>query len=295
MSVPVAATEGGAGHYIVGAYATPGAGIVPPQPGLYWSDSNLYYGASASSTHQIPVAGNIVSGLRADFSSFALSAIYVPRVDLGQFTIAAGVTLPGQYMDVEGTLGSRSRSDTSGGLGDMIITPAIVGWHAGGDFLQTRLDIFAPTAGYNLGSLANIGMGYWTFTPTVAYTHIVPEIGLDISANLGIDFNTRNEKTGYQSGTLLHFDTAVTKSIGTTGVGLGLLGSILYQISDDTGVLASRLDGFQGRSFAVGPVVRYAFEVGKVAINSSLRWAPEFAVQNRISGNAVYLNFAGSF
>src|ERR1700733_15245119 len=94
-SVPVAATEGAAGHYIIGAYATPGAGIVPPQPGLYWSDSNLYYGASVSSKHQIPVGGNIVSGLRAEFSSFALSAIYVPRVDLGKVTIAAGITLPG--------------------------------------------------------------------------------------------------------------------------------------------------------------------------------------------------------
>ena len=37
-----AATEGVAGRYIPGAYAGPGAGIVPPTPGVgYWAISNL--------------------------------------------------------------------------------------------------------------------------------------------------------------------------------------------------------------------------------------------------------------
>jgi hypothetical protein len=294
-SIPATAMESGAGHYIIGAYAAPAAGIVPPVPGLYWSNVNLYYGASASGSLQLPVAGKIVTGLRAEFSSFAFNAIYVPKLDLGPFTFAAGITLPGQYLDSKATLGGLSRSDTSGGFGDMAISPAILGWHSGGNFAQARLDIFAPTGSYKLGSLANIGMNYWTFTPTVAYTHLDLALGLDISASLGIDFNTRNESTDYQSGTLLHFDTAVTKTVGSTGLGLGVLGSILYQISDDSGALADRLDGFRGRSFSVGPVAQYAFKLGGTEINSALRWAPEFAVQNRLSGNAVYANFSGRF
>ncbi len=227
---PASATESGAGHYITGTYAAPGAGIVPPQPGLYWSNVNLVYDASASNSLQLPVAGNIVTGLRGTFSSFALSAIYVPPVKLGPFTIAAGITLPGQYMDASASLGSRTRSDTSGGFGDMVITPFILGWNAGPHFLQTRLDIFAPTGPYKFGSLANIGMNYWTFTPTLAYTYLNPALGLDVSANLGIDFNTTNEKTNYHSGAMLHFDSAVTKSIGTSGLGLGVLFAVLSQI-----------------------------------------------------------------
>ncbi|GBQ80686.1 hypothetical protein AA13595_0410 [Gluconacetobacter johannae DSM 13595] len=289
------ATEGGAGHYIVGAYATPGAGILPPQPGLYWSDVNLYYDAGTRKSQDIPVAGNVVTGLDAAFSSFALSAIYVSNLHLGPVAFGAGITLPGQYLDARGSIGRLSRSDTSGGLGDMIVTPVILGWHSRGHFLQGRADIFAPTGPYNRGSLANIGTNYWTFTPTVAYSWIQRKIGLDISANVGIDIKTTSDKTNYRSGALLHLDTAATKTIGTAGPGLGLAGSILYQITDDTGVLAIRLGGFQGRSFAVGPVGRYRFKLGGIAINSSLHWLPEFAVRKRHSGNAVYLSFAGRF
>ncbi|WP_204736507.1 SphA family protein [Gluconacetobacter azotocaptans] len=289
------ATEGGAGHYIVGAYVTPVAGVLPPQPGLYWSDVNLYYDAGARKSQEIPVAGNVVTGLHAAFSSFALSAIYVSNLHVGPVAFAAGITWPGQYLDARGSIGRLSRSDTSGGLRDMIITPVILGWHSGGHFLRGRIDIFAPTGPYNRGSLANIGMNYRTFTPTVSYSWTQPKIGLDISENVGIDVNTTNDKTKYRSGALFHLDTAATKTIGTAGPGLGLAGSLLYQITDDTGALAIHLGGFQGRSFAVGPVGRYTFKVGGMAINSSLRWLPEFAVRKRPSGNAVYLSFTGRF
>jgi hypothetical protein len=292
---PAAATEAGAGHYIIGSYAAPAAGIVPPQPGVYWANVNLYYGADASGSLTLPIAGNLVTGLRGDFSNFALSGIYVPKLDWGPFTFATGVTLPAQYLNSRGAVGGFSRSDNSGGFGDMIITPAILGWHSGGHFFQARVDIFAPTGPYKVGSLANIGMNYWTFTPTVAYTYLDPHLGIDVSGSLGIDFNTPNESTNYQSGTLLHLDTSVTKSIGTTGLSLGLLGSMLYQIGDDSGGLAARLGGFRGQAFAVGPVASYAFKLGRMETNSSLRWAPEFAVEKRLSGHAVYLSFSGRF
>lgn len=292
---PASATEAGAGHYVTGAAATPGAGVVPPVPGLYWSNANIFYEGTISKSLQVPVGGNLVLGLRADFTSIGFTGIYVPKVSLGPFTIAAGLTVAGQYVDAEADVGARSRSDNSGGFGDMAITPAILGWHSGHNFVQARLDIFAPTAGYNRGSLANIGMGYWTFTPTVAYTYLDPVLGIDASASLGIDFNTTNSKTEYRSGALLHLDTAFTKKIGTTGLSLGVLASMLEQIQDDSGRLARLLNGFRGQAFAVGPIIGYDFKLGRMDVSSSLRWAPEFATRNRPTGNAVYLTFAGRF
>ena len=112
-SAPASATEAAAGHYVTGVAAGPGAGIAPPPPGHYWSNVNPYYTASASSSLQLPVAGNIVTGLDIEFVSAGLTAIYVPPVKLGPFTIATGSTVAGQYVRGTATLGARSRRITA--------------------------------------------------------------------------------------------------------------------------------------------------------------------------------------
>ena len=156
----------------------------------------------------------------------------------------------------------------------MVISPTLLGWNTGPHLLQARLNVFALTGPYKVGSLANVGMNYWTFTPTLAYTYLDPTLGLDVSASLGIDLNTRNEKADYRSGALLHFDRAVTKNIGTTGFGVGVLFAFPTQIQDDRGVLADRLGGFRGQSFSLGLLARYNFKLGRMEVNSMLRWAP---------------------
>jgi hypothetical protein len=68
------ATESGAGHYIIGTDAAPAAGIVPP-PGLYWSNTDLCYLASASGSLKLPVAGRIVTSLSGEFVNASLTGI----------------------------------------------------------------------------------------------------------------------------------------------------------------------------------------------------------------------------
>jgi hypothetical protein len=177
----------------------------------------------------------------------------------------------------------------------MVITPAIIGWHSGTNFVQARLDIYAPTGSYREGSLANIGMNYWTFTPSVSYTRIEPSLGMNFSVSVGIDFNTTNNADGYHSGTMFHGSATALKTIGSTGASLGLLFSMMEQISNDTGGLADVLGGLRGQAFAVGPVGTYEFDLGGTHVNSSLRWAPEFEVRNRLAGNAIFLTFSARF
>ena len=72
------ATEAIAVRYIPGAYAGPGAGIVPPMPGAYWAMANVYYNGSAGGN--MPFGDNqIALGLKADIWNTVLAGVYVPN------------------------------------------------------------------------------------------------------------------------------------------------------------------------------------------------------------------------
>ena len=89
-----AATEGVAGRYIPGAYAGPGAGIVPPMPGTYWAISNLYYHGEAGG--EVPFGNNTIAlGLEADMWATIFAGVYVPELDLpGNWTYAVQGAVP---------------------------------------------------------------------------------------------------------------------------------------------------------------------------------------------------------
>ncbi|WP_424812594.1 SphA family protein [Roseococcus sp. YIM B11640] len=286
------ATEAAAGHYIIGTYSAPAAGVVPPEPGLYWGSSTLYYNGTMGRTAQVPIAGQLKSGLEAGFFSTSFAALYVPRLDWGNFTLAMGVTLPVQNLDSRVFLGQRGISENNWSFGDMVITPVQLGYRSGQDFFQARLDVFAPTGNYSTSSIANVGMNYWTFVPTLAYTRL--GANYDISVNLGVDINTRNTATDYTSGAMLHVDTSFIHDVAP-GFGLGIIAAMMYQIEDDRGGIAARLNGFRGRSFAVGPIARYNFKIGNASLSTMLSWAPEFGVENRPSGNAFQFRISGRF
>lgn len=145
-----------------------------------------------------------------------------------------------------------------------------------------------------VGTVDNTGMNYWTFSPNVSYTYFDPARGLDFSVNAGIDFNTENPDTDYHSGTMTHLDALVIKHFNER-FSAGIFGSVLYQLEDDEGGLADRLDGFKGRSYAIGPIITYEAGPKERPINIALSWAPEFGGKNRPKGNAVYLSVSGSF
>jgi hypothetical protein len=289
---PARATEAAAGHYIIGANAAPGAGVVPPEPGLYWGAQTLYYQGTLGRSVQLPIAGRIQSGLEAGFFSTSVAGLYVPKLDLGNFSLAFGVALPLQNMDARVFSGMRERSENNWSFGDMVITPVAVGYRSGANFFQARLDIFAPTGNYSTSSIANVGMNYWSFVPNISYTRLGRNY--DLSINAGIDLNTRNEATRYTSGAMFHLDASAIYDVAP-GFGLGILASMMSQVQDDRGGIAARLNGFRGQSFAVGPIARYNFALGQTHLSTMVSWAPEFGVENRPTGNAFQFRVSGRF
>ena len=292
------AAEAVAGRYVPGAFAGPGAGIVPPVPGVYWGWSNVYYHGDASKA--VPFGDSSVAvGLKGDTFQSILAGIYVPELDLpGNWTYAVEVALPFGYSKAEAAVGSADVVQDTAGLGDITITPLLFGWHndAKDLWISTGLSITAPTGKYQAGDLAFIGLNYWTFSPSIGITKLIPEHGLDLSAKFGIDINTRNSDTDNYSGATAHLDLAVTKAV-TERWQVGAIAGFLYQFEDDDSDFANaRSDGFKGRSVAVGPLVKYKADFGEgKEVDFSLSWAHELAVENRMKGDAVFFNVSGKF
>lgn len=289
------ATEAAMGRYTPGLFAVPGAGIVPPMPNVYWQSTSFVYFGSAGDDLEIPIGGTAQFGLSADIIATSMTGLWVPDIKLGDnLTFAISGTFPVGYMKVDAALGPFGASDHVTDIGDIMVAPTI-GWNEGANFVSAALRIYGPTGGWEKNALANIGLNYWTFSPTLAYTHLVPEKSIDFSFVAGLDINTENTATDYTSGLLAHFDAILTKKF-ENNVGIGIFASALLQVTkDDGGVIADRLDGFEGRSFAIGPVLTYTGGTKESPVSFSMNWAPEFGVKNRLEGNAVYLNISGAF
>lgn len=289
------ATEAAMGRYTPGLFAVPGAGIVPPMPNVYWQSTSFVYFGSAGDDLEIPIGGTAQFGLSADIIATSMTGLWVPDIKLGDnLTFAISGTIPVGYMKVDAALGPFGASDHVTDIGDIMVAPTI-GWNEGANFVSAALRIYGPTGGWEKNALANIGLNYWTFSPTLAYTHLVPGKGIDFSFVAGLDINTENTATDYTSGLLAHFDAILTKKF-ENNVGIGIFASALLQVTkDDGGVIADRLDGFEGRSFAIGPVLTYTGGTKESPVSFSMNWAPEFGVKNRLEGNAVYLNISGAF
>jgi hypothetical protein len=293
-----AATEGVAGRYIPGAYAGPGAGIVPPTPGVaYWAISNLYYHGEAGGN--VPFGDNEVAlGLEADMWATILAGVYVPELDMpGNWTYAVQAAVPVGWTRATAEVGPFGRTEEVTGLGDITIVPLLFGWHndAMNAWFSAQLGITAPTGEWTEGSLAFIGLNYWTFSPMVGFTYLVPEQGLDFSAKFGVDINTENPDTDYYSGAMAHLDLSVTKNL-TPNFAIGAIAGFLQQIEDDDSAFANgRSDGFRGRSIAVGPMISYKAKFGETEVDFRLKWAHEVEVENRMKGDAIFFDISGKF
>ena len=170
----------------------------------------------------------------------------------------------------------------------------MLGWTNGGLKYDVRLTIYAPTGDYNKNDLANAGKNYWTFEPMVALSYISSKIGLEVSAFAGVDFNTKNDATDYQTGDQFHIDMTVAEHLplGKLGVfGLGANAFYYQQITGDSGSGAV-LGGFEGRTVGVGPVLSYATKIGKTDVVAEAKWLPELDVENRMKGDYVWFKLA---
>jgi hypothetical protein len=296
-STSVMATEGALGRTITGTMITPYVGIIPPTPGLQFSFNFADYSGNIGGSKQTPIGGLTALNLHASMDLFTATMAYIWNTKPGRWNFASMLTLPYISSDVRadlsvGQLTGRA-TDSSSGMYDLYFAPVIASYHVSQvEHWSFGVYIYAPTADYTKGQLANNGLNIWTFTPAVGYTHLFQEGTLELSSLAGVDIYTKNTATNYSNGSVFHIDGLLMKRTAS-GWGFGAAGGWIQQIDNDTGATADLLHGFKGHALGLGPAMDFTKSWSKTdKVSITLRWLKEFDVKNRIEGNPLMLNMS---
>jgi hypothetical protein len=292
-ALPALAVEGALGRTLPGVWIQPQGAVIGPSPGFSFTTMPIGYMGAIGGGRLVPIGGSIFANVDANISSNYLVPQYVYKTETPKVSLSSSFMGVVNWVGSNGSLQfndvSRSRSNSNGGMGDVVIVPLTAGIHfSDTNNLAISTMIFAPTGQFRPGNLSNLGMGEWTIMPNLAHTYLWEKRGLEFDNFVGFDIYSQNTITKYTSGTMFHWDGMVIQYLSKR-VGLGVIGSNLTQITNDRGPVAAVLHGFEGRAWGVGPMVLYVAKVEKPGVIVQLRWVNEFEVTNLLKGNAFVL------
>lgn len=136
---------------------------------------------------------------------------------------------------------------------------------------------------------SHLGANRWGLDIGTAFTMGNFKRGREFSVVLGVTLNDENPDTEYRSGTELHLELVYKQHL-PNGLGFGLAGYYYQQLTADSG--SNLLGDFKGRVAALGPELSYQFKAAGRTMGLDLRWYHEFAAQNRLKGDAVFLTLS---
>jgi len=295
------AEQSGSGHYMPGATAS-FIDASPGQPG--WVFENIfmnYNDGTFGGSRGLPFGGNIDLNVTANATAEIPLVMFTPDYHVLGALPSFAVAVPVVWMDIKagGTIDSHGlsytvpREDNASGLGDIEMIPLMLGW-TNGDFKYGAVcAVYAPTGEYDKNNLANVGLGYWTFTPEVTISWLSSKIGTEVSVFTGLDFNTKNTDADYQSGDLFHIDATVAQHLPLFGgfAGVGANGFYIKQITGDSGS-GARLGSFKAETYGIGPALSYAHKLGKHDLVCEVKWLPQLDSKNTTKGDYVWVKIA---
>jgi len=260
------------------------AGVFPP-PGLYLINYQLYYGARTFKDAD----GHSVPGSDATLAANAVRVVYSSTIEFAGGNLGWHAIVPLMYKNatipptVDGSLS---------GLGDMYLSPIIIGWHFDNNFhLTAGLDVILPTGKYSRNRTVNLGSNQFTFEPVVAVSKIFDN-GLVLDAKLMYDIHTRNNATSTRTGDQFHMDYAATVPVSeSTPLRAGISGYYFKSVRPDRNRNGS-IHNSREQTFAIGPLLRLdASERTSVTFKAQF----ESNTENRFEGNTFWLKIVHAF
>jgi hypothetical protein len=286
------ASEAGTSTYRAG-FQDRLAGYLPP-PGFYFEQKLEFYSGSAT---RVVGEGNVQIGLHAtlpiQYSIFG----QVTKNRLWDSYYAWGLVVPVVEPEVTGRVvalgGPLDRSQSVTGLSEIEVIPMALGWHNGRSHQRAWLVVYAPTGEYSTANFVNSSLNRWAVELDYGYTFLDPTTGLEFDVTPGYTINFENPETNYLSGQEFHVDYAALQHL-RSGLGVGMVGYSFLQTTADSGS-GAMLGAFEGRTFALGPIISYDTRLGGVPVGLTAKYYSEFGVSNRFEGHSYWLNISASF
>lgn len=285
MSFRSMGTESGQIHYPIGIN-TIADGILPA-PG----DTEFYlYTQHYYSTRLNDGRGNSVDqSFSAKVYAVAPRFVHTWKESLGPFSVSSGVILPMTSVDVR----IFGRKDHSVGFGDPFVELFYLNYvnRTGTFFAFFGPGVYVPIGNYDKNRLANNGLHYWSFAPSLNLTWL-PAPRWEVSSTVYAELNATNKATHYRSGNSVDIDFAVgwRPFLTIPKLKVALQGYALKQYSDDRQDGVSVSGGNRGRALGVGPQISYDLAGGKGGV--LIKYQREFLVQNRSMGNRFWFELA---
>lgn len=269
------------------------AGVLP-EPGVQFRhDFYMYSGTEHSTVPQ----GQLTVNFKGVANIMGVTVVTPFRVLGGNYAFS----VRGAYSDISAdtTLVQPSprptalRSGSLDAFNDMVITPVIVGWHAGNLHWNVATSVWLPVGAYDKTRLANTGRNVWAWSPQLGVTYLEPKSGWDFSWAAAYVVNATNTDTNYHSGDMVHLDFAVGKMLSSQ-FKLGVVGYYAQQVTADSGIGAI-LGDRKLRVAGLGPGVTYTFVVNGMPMNLVAKYYREFDAQNTTQGDAGTLSVRVKF
>jgi len=277
------AFEGGVAPYPAGATAI-GIAEMPPIPGIFLLDQTNISNAGALYD---------ANGNKQTIPPFKMSAISnTPRI-----LISYPVTLPGGghlfsqivppivFLNTE-VFGQKAHTS---GLANLTITPVMAAWSVTPALhIATGFDFILPTGSYS-ATKAGVATGYTTYSPVLALRYDNPH-GLDIGVANRLLLNTKNGRTGYQSGNAYVADYIAGWNFGP--LKLGAAGGFLDEYANDRANGATLAHSEQ-ETFSAGPSVTYSgLAFGKMPFIVNANYQVDVIAKNAAKANGFWFNIA---
>jgi len=275
------AAEGGGSAYLGGnedfmAGALPGPGFYPIVYAFHYTADELMDGNG----DKVPVDFDL------DVTGTAFRFIYVSDMTLFGASVAWHTIIPVVNSDVEIVPAGVDASTT--GLGDIVVSPMILGWHLSKNFhLIGAMDVWLPVGEYDVDDAASIGRNYWTVAPIIAPTYI-SNTGFEISAKLQYLINFKNSDTDYTTGHEFICDYTVGQHLGNWMFGLN--GMLYLQATDDE-LSGNDISDSKGKAFSIGPAIQYNYK--NMFFNAKVQF--DTNVENRPKGEKYWFKFMYAF
>jgi hypothetical protein len=294
-ATPAFAVESGLSPYLKGAAGFM-SGFVPPEEGLYLSNTYYYFNGKAGADVR---NGRVELGVGTSLNVDLIQGTYVTDWHLFGGTYAFGGTFDylwaGVDADIVGPLGNEFHfHDDTANFSDSIITPIVLGWHSGYFNWNTGVSVYIPTGVYHLHELSP-GKNVVGVMPQFAITYFNPKSGLDVSATIVYVTMGENDATHYQSGDMLHIDWAAGLRFGA---GLqweaGVVGNVVQQVGADSGA-GALLGPNKAQSLGIGPGISYSTKIGNQPLSFAAKWEHDIDAHNTFEGDVVTVNLSTSF
>ena len=303
-------TAGELGHYMPGV-ASIRDFYVPPVPGFYYSQYNLYYTTDTyndrdgNSVDSITI-GSETLNIDSDIDLFAIQPTFIWSTDWHIFgaRYAAYIGIPVAGTSVQAALSTTTNQgikidDSDWGLGDIYLRPIWLGWNTPHFGTSLSYGLYAPTGKYDVGANDNVGLGFWTHEFEASVTWFPWEHqGTAVMVTGTYEIHHDKDDVNITPGDRFSLDWGISQYLpinedGSVLAELGLTGYSQWQVDNDSGSDVIDALSVKDEVHAIG----FQLGVASVTRNASLvfRYLKEFEAKARFEGELYVLTFAKGF